>query len=164
MRWAGQRSICAGRFSLHSALPGPHLFKPHTCRPPTYCHQHSEVSALQISTPLHLIADTNSPYVQSQSPVPRKKHKVPTRQVHKRLPGRGWPLGEPRHRWAQAPTRGTTHKSKGAPPAKGLTNREPRITLENCLFPSSPSDQIPGFPKSTYPSWDSMVAGEPGLG
>lgn len=70
-------------------------------------------------------------------------------------------MGEPRHRWARVPTHRATHKSKGAPSAKGALTNSPG-SLRELPLPIIRSDQTQGSPRA--PTLLEPVTGESGPG
>lgn len=92
---------------------------------------------------------------------PRRNTKSQPHEYTKALPGRGWPLGEPRHRWARAPIPGR-HTSPRGPhlPRDSLTDSQGHS--ENCLSPSSPPTKTQSASKAPTPL--ETDSGESGLG
>lgn len=142
MRWAEQRS-CGGR---PQDTTSPHL-------PATYqCHRLRKISKS--------IADLRptaphsgyqlAPYVQSQTTVPRKKHEVLTRQVHKSTTRKKLALWRGQGTYGQELQSPRDPPIQGRPTAKELTNR-PMVTrrIVSSHRPLRPNPQ--GSPRAHTP-------------
>lgn len=144
-----------GRCSSHSppsALPQP-LTSLHT---PTPAHHLDNVTVTGRSHstahlhPRNLTVDKNIPCLQSQTTIPRKKHEVPTRQVHKSTTRKKLALGKGRG------THGHQFRSpRTFQRLRDLLTDSLRVTRRaassRLRVPPSPQ----GFLRNTYPSRDS---------